>query len=238
VRVRVLTLFPEFFASPMEATLLGKAVRSGVLQFETVQIRDFAADKHKTVDDTPFGGGSGMVMKPGPLVAALESIPKVEGQVRLLMSPRGERLTQARVRSLAQASELVLVCGRYEGVDERVTYFVDGEVSIGDFVLSGGEPAALAVIDAVARLLPGFMGNTASPEEESFSENLLEYPQYTRPLDFQGARVPQVLLSGNHAMIKRWRRTQSLRITRERRPDLLDQAALSPEDQFLLDKGE
>jgi tRNA (guanine37-N1)-methyltransferase len=237
VKITVLTLFPEFFTSGMSATLLGKAVQSGVLDFHTVQIRDFALDKHHTVDDTPFGGGSGMVMKPEPCVDALESVPKVPGQVRILLSPRGERLTQPLVKELAAAPDLVFFCGRYEGVDQRVTEFVDREISLGDFVLSGGEPAALAMIDAVARLLPGFMGNANSVEEESFDEGLLEYPQYTRPVDFRGRRVPDVLLSGNHAHIRKWRRAERLGVTRERRPDLLDRASLTPEDQFMLDEG-
>ncbi len=237
MNVTVLTLFPEFFPSAVGASLLGKAVESGVLGFRTVQIRDFATDKHRRVDDAPFGGGSGMVMKPEPLVAALESVPRIDGQVRILFSPRGDRLTQPIVRELAGASELVLVCGRYEGVDQRVSRYVDRELSVGDFVLSGGEPAAIVLIDAVARLLPGFMGNEASTAEESFSEGLLEYPQYTRPVEFRGDVVPEVLLSGNHAHIRRWRRAQSLKATARRRPELLHGVALSPEDQYLLDEA-
>lgn len=237
MQITVLTLFPEFFGSPLSASLLGKAVSNGVVGFRTVQIRDFATDKHKSVDDIPYGGGSGMVMKPEPIVAALGSIPAVPGQVRVLLSPRGERLTQNVVRELSAASELVLLCGRYEGFDDRVRDWFDREISVGDFVLSGGEPAALTVIDAVARLLPGVMGNKLSAVDESFSDGLLEYPQFTRPPVFHGREVPTVLLSGNHGAIRKWRRMQSLRLTRQRRPDLLGSIILTPEDQFLMDEA-
>ena len=235
--ITVLTLFPDYFAGPLQASLLGKAAAGGRVNLRTVQIRDFATDKHHTVDDTPFGGGNGMVMKPEVCVAALESVPPQPGQIRVLLTPRGEPLTQALVRELAQAASLVFFCGRYEGVDERVTGWVDREISLGDFVLSGGEAAAVAVIDAVVRLLPGVMGNAESAVEESFSEGLLEYPQYTRPAEFQGRLVPPVLLSGNHAAIGRWRRQQSLAITKARRPDLLARLQLGPEDLRLLESG-
>ena len=178
-----------------------------------------------------------MVMKPEPCVAALESTERSPGQVRISFTPRGERLTQSVVTELAEASELVLLCGRYEGIDERVADYVDREISVGDFVLSGGEPAAVVLIEAVARLIPGVMGNAASAVDESFGEGLLEYPQYTRPADFQGKKVPEVLLSGNHAAIRRWRRQQSLWATRRRRPELLAEAPLTPEDQFLLEEA-
>lgn len=233
----VLTLFPEFFDSPMKASLLGKAVAGGKAGFRTVQIRDFALDKHRTVDDIPYGGGSGMVMKPEPIIAALGSVPAIEGQKRILLSPRGARLTQPLVRHLAEATELVMLCGRYEGIDDRVRDWFDVEVSLGDFVLSGGEAAALAIIDSVTRLLPGVMGNQASAVEESFSDGMLEYPQYTRPPVFHGREVPPVLLSGNHEAIRKWRRQQSLRITAAVRPDLLNGVELTPEDQFLLDSA-
>jgi tRNA (guanine37-N1)-methyltransferase len=236
MKFTVLTLFPEFFTSPLATSLLGKAVETGKVGFNTVQIRDFATDKHHTVDDTPYGGGSGMVMKPEPIVAALGSVPVVEGQVRVILSPRGERLTQKVVRELASASEIVLLCGRYEGFDERVVEWFDREVSLGDFVLSGGEPAGLALIDAITRLVPGVMGNQNSAVEESFSDGLLEYPQYTRPPVFHGREVPPVLISGNHAVIRKWRRAESLRVTQQRRPELLDEVELTPEDQFLLDE--
>ena len=203
MKFTVLTLFPEFFESPMQASLLGKAVTSGKVGFRTVQIRDYATDKHRTVDDIPYGGGSGMVMKAEPIVAALGSVPPEGRQTRIMFSPRGERLTQPLVRELAAADELVMLCGRYEGIDERVNKWFDRQVSVGDFILSGGEAAALALIDAVARLLPGVMGNAQSAEEESFSEGLLEYPQYTRPPVFHGEPVPPVLTSGNHEAIRK-----------------------------------
>lgn len=233
----VLTLFPEFFDSPLKASLLGKAVAAGVVGFRAVQIRDFALDKHRKVDDIPYGGGVGQVMKPEPIVAALGSIPAAPKQVRILLSPRGERLTQPRVRELAGANELVMLCGRYEGIDERVRDWFDLELSLGDFVLSGGEAAALALIDAVARLVPGVMGKEASAVEESFSEGLLEYPQYTRPPVFHGREVPPVLMGGNHEHIRRWRRLQSLRLTVALRPDLMSGVELTPEDQYLLDQA-
>ena len=237
MQVTVLTLFPEYFTSPLSTSLLGKAIETGKVEVRTTQIRDYALDKHHTVDDAPFGGGSGMVMKPEPCVAALEATGRPAGQVRISFTPRGERLTQRLVAELAQASELVMLCGRYEGIDERVAAYVDREISVGDFVLSGGEPAAVILIEAVARLVPGVMGNAASAVDESFGEGLLEYPQYTRPAEFKGMPVPEVLLSGNHAAIRRWRRQQSLQVTRARRPDLLQQAPLTPEDQFLLDEA-
>jgi tRNA (guanine37-N1)-methyltransferase len=220
----------------MAASLLGKAVANGIVGLKTVQIRDFATDKHQSVDDLPYGGGVGMVMKPEPIVAALGSLEPKPGQVRVLLSPRGERLTQRVVKELAQAEEVVLLCGRYEGIDERVREWFDRDISLGDFVLSGGEPAALAIIDAVARLLPGVMGKAQSAVEESFSEGMLEYPHYTRPPVFHGHEVPPVLLSGNHEIIRKWRRQQSLRITHRLRPDLLDGVELTPEDQFLMER--
>lgn len=231
----VLTLFPEFFASPLASSMLQKGQERGALRFTLVNIRDFATDKHRVTDDAPYGGGEGMVMKPEPIVAALESTgTSPERPYRVLLSPQGKRLTQAHVHALAAQPALALVCGRYEGVDARVRHFVDEELSIGDYVLSGGEAAALVVIEAVARLVPGVLGSPASLHSESFTDGLLEYPQYTRPPDFRGLRVPDVLLSGDHAAIARWRRQQSLRLTWERRPDLLARARLSAEDRAFL----
>lgn len=195
-------------------------------------LRDYAAGTHRSTDDTPYGGGQGMVMKPEPIVKALESIcASMPSPWRILLTPQGELLSQKKVAALAEKEDLVLVCGRYEGVDARVRAFVDEEVSIGDYVLNGGETAALVVIDAVARLIPGVVGRRESTEEESFSDGLLEYPHYTRPVEFRSLRVPEVLLSGNHAEITRWRRRQSLLRTRERRPELLEQASLSEEEK-------
>ena len=230
MHVHVLTLFPEALGSPLAIGPVRRARELGVLQVSLHQLRDYSTDRHGTVDDVPYGGGQGMVMKPEPLVAAIEHVAAADHPRRLLMSARGTRLTQARVAELAALPSLLFVCGRYEGVDERVTAFVDEELSIGDYVLSGGELAALVVLDAVVRLLPGVLGNEASPIDDSFATGLLEGPQYTRPATFRGAAVPEVLLSGDHAAIARWQREQALKITFERRPDLLAGARLDAAD--------
>jgi tRNA (guanine37-N1)-methyltransferase len=220
--VEVLTLFPRMLLAPLEESILGKAREKGRLRVQVTDIREFAEGKHRVTDDVPYGGGAGMVMKPEPLVAAIESArQRNPGAKVLLLSPQGRRFTQAVAEELAKEGSLILVCGRYEGVDERVGGFIDGELSLGDFVLTGGEPAALAVIDAVARLVPGVLGNELSSRSESFSAGLLEGPQYTRPPEFRGLRVPEVLLSGDHGKIAKWRREQSVLRTQERRPDLL-----------------
>jgi tRNA (guanine37-N1)-methyltransferase len=221
-RVKVLTLFPEIFPGPLGLSLAGKALRAGVWSLETVDIRDFARDKHRSVDDTPFGGGPGMVMRADVLDAAIAAALADAPDARLAyLSPRGRLLTQAVVSELAGLPGLVLLCGRYEGVDERVLRSrAADEISLGDFVLSGGEPAALALIDAVVRLLPGVVGAPATLAEESFEQGLLEYPHYTRPAEWQGMKVPEVLLSGHHGEIRAWRQAQSEEATRTRRPDL------------------
>lgn len=217
--VSVLTLFPELFPGPLGASLAGRALARGVWSLQAVNIRDYATDRHRTVDDTPFGGGPGMVMRPDIVDAALAAI--ADDRPRLYLTPRGRRFTQPDAQRYAAAPGLVLLCGRYEGIDQRVidAHALD-EVSIGDFVLSGGELPALVLLDAVIRLLPGVMGAADSATEESFAHNLLEYPHYTRPADWQGRPVPDVLLSGNHAAVAAWRRAEAERITRERRPDL------------------
>lgn len=220
---RVLTLFPEMFPGPLGLSLAGKALASGLWALDVLDIRDFARDKHRSVDDAPFGGGAGMVLRPDVVDAALAATVARAGTAVpvIYLSPRGRLLTQAMVRELAAGPGAVLLCGRYEGVDQRVLEAREvAEVSIGDYVLSGGEPAALVLIDAVVRLLPGVMGNVASPGEESFERGLLEHPHYTRPAQWQGRAVPEPLLSGNHENIRRWRREQAERITRQRRPDL------------------
>ena len=224
----IITIFPEMFASPLGHSILKKAQEKGLISVRLVDPREFARDKHRMTDDYPYGGGQGMVMKPEPLVAAIEDARAASPQARvILLSPQGRVFTQQVAARLAQEKALVLICGRYEGVDERVKAFVDEELSIGDYTLSGGEPAATVVIDAVARLIPGVLGNDNSAADESFSDGLLEYPQYTRPEEFRGMKVPEVLLSGDHERIKRWRREMSLRLTRERRPDLAAQATLT-----------
>ena len=215
----VLTLFPEMFPGPLGLSLAGKGLKDGLWRLETVDIRDFARDKHRSVDDAPFGGGPGMVMRPDVLDRAIAEAAG-SGPV-VYLSPRGRRLEQARVKELAAGPGVTLLCGRYEGVDERVIEARSiEELSLGDFVLSGGEPAALALIDACVRLLPGVVGEPATLAEESFEDGLLEYPQYTRPQEWAGRAVPEVLLSGDHARIRRWRQEQRERATRERRPDL------------------
>ncbi|MBV8791561.1 MAG: tRNA (guanosine(37)-N1)-methyltransferase TrmD [Pseudolabrys sp.] len=219
-RASVLTIFPEMFPGPLGASLAGKALASKLWSLDAIDIRDFATDKHRTVDDTPAGGGPGMVMKPDVLARALDSVP-ADGRPRLLMSARGTPLTQPRVRELAAGPGAIILCGRFEGVDERVIEARQlEEISLGDFVLSGGEPAAMALIDACVRLIPGVMGKEASGAEESFSDGLLEYPQYTRPAEFEGRPIPEVLTSGDHAKVSQWRMERSKALTRERRPDV------------------
>lgn len=234
--VEILTLFPGMVSGYVGESILGKAQERGKLSVTATDIREYAEGKHRVTDDTPYGGGAGMVMKVEPLVAAIEAArARNPGARVLLMSPRGPAFTQARARELAgHTPGLILVCGRYEGVDERVMAYLDGELSLGDFILTGGEIAALAVVDAVARLLPGVLGNQASSVSESFEEGLLEHPQYTRPPVFRGAEVPAVLQSGDHARIARWRRWRALRLTQERRPDLFARLELGPADQKLL----
>lgn len=234
MRFDVLTLFPRVFESPLDETILKRALQAGVIEVAVHDLRDWATDRHRTVDDYPFGGGAGMVMKPEPLFAAVEAIqPLAERRAHVvLMSPQGRRLDNQLVAELATHERLLLICGRYEGVDERVrAHLVDTEVSIGDFVVSGGELPALLVIDAVARRIPGVLGAEASLLEESFEGGLLEYPQYTRPAEFRGWTVPDILLSGHHAEIDRWRRNQRLERTIERRPDLLNAADLTPQER-------
>jgi len=222
-KATVLTLYPEMFPGFLGESLSGKALGREDWSLEAVQIRDFATSKHRNVDDTPAGGGAGMVLRADILAAAIDSVGTDE-RPRLLMSPRGKPLSQARVRELAAGDGVVIVCGRFEGVDQRV---IDSrgleEVSIGDYILSGGEPAALILLDAIVRVLPGVMGNPESGTHESFENGLLEHPHYTRPQIFEGVEIPGVLTSGNHAAIEKWRREEALKLTSERRPDLLDQ---------------
>jgi tRNA (guanine37-N1)-methyltransferase len=219
-RATVLTLFPEMFPGPLGHSLAGRGLADGRWTLETVDIRGFARDRHGTVDDSPFGGGPGMVMRPDVVDAALASVP-ADARPRLYLTPRGRRFDQARARALAEAEGCVILCGRFEGVDARVVEARGlEELSLGDFVLSGGEVAALAVLDAAVRLLPGIVGHAASIEDESFAAGLLEYPHYTRPQDWCGRAVPEVLVSGHHEKIRAWRRAQAEAVTRERRPDL------------------
>ena len=232
--IHVVTIFPEMFASFTGASLLGKAIQKGLLEVRFTDPRDFTHDKHRSVDDAPYGGGAGMVMRPEPLFAAVESIRTPDADV-ILMTPQGRLFTQAVARELSQRQHLILLCGRYEGFDERVRqHLATDELSIGDYVLTGGELPALVVLDAVVRLLPGVLGSEASLYEESHAAGLLEYPHFTRPPELRGWTVPDVLLSGNHAAIARWRREQALLRTLQRRPDLLAQAELTAADRRFL----
>jgi tRNA (guanine37-N1)-methyltransferase len=236
MRIDVLTLFPEMFSGPMSVSLLGKAIDNELLDIQYTNPRDFAEDKHQQVDDAPYGGGPGMVMKCEPLFAAVDSLKEVNSLKRVvLMSPRGRPLNQSIVKEWAACDDLVLICGRYEGFDERISQgLVTDEVSIGDYVLSGGELPAMVIIDALSRMLPGVIGDFGSVSSDSFYDGILGAPQYTRPPEFQGMKVPEVLTSGNHALIERYRRKEALRVTRERRPALLEQC--SAEDTVLLNE--
>ena len=236
----IITIFPGFFASPLREGILKRAIDAGLVGVRPLDLRDFTTDRHRTTDDRPYGGGEGMVMTPGPICRALEALKNEPPEpVVILLSPRGRVLNQQLAEELSSLPRLILICGRYEGVDQRIVDgFVDMELSIGDYVLSGGEAAALVVVEVVSRLVPGVLGCRASAKRDSFSNGLLEYPQYTRPREFKGMHVPGVLLSGDHGRIARWRREQSLKITLERRPDLLEKASLDPDDlAFLKDMG-
>jgi tRNA (guanine37-N1)-methyltransferase len=232
VRFDVLTVHPDLVAGPLSGSMVGRAVASGVIELGVYDIRQHGLGRHRSVDDAPYGGGAGMVMRVDVLAAAIDAVRRPGSRV-ILLSAGGRRFDQARARALAAETHLVLVCGHYEGVDARVEGLVDEEISLGDFVLTGGEIAAAAIVDAVARLVPGVLGNAASSQDESFTTPLLEYPQYTRPREFRGVEVPEVLLSGHHRQIDRWRRAEALRRTRDRRPDLLGasgDAVDEPED--------
>jgi tRNA (guanine37-N1)-methyltransferase len=238
LRIDILTLFPEAVRPFLGASILGASIREGRLDVEVTDPRDFATDRHRTVDDTPYGGGDGMVLKCEPFVAAIEAVRQPGGRV-LLLSPRGRVLNQALAGELQAERQLVLVCGRYAGFDERIREVADAEeISIGDYVLSGGELAALVVTEVVARLVPGVLGNPFSVGIDSFSDGLLEYPVYTRPREFREHPVPEVLLSGDHAAIERWRREQALRLTYRKRPDLLRTVDLTDEDREILEELE
>ncbi|MGG6242372.1 tRNA (guanosine(37)-N1)-methyltransferase TrmD [Nodosilinea sp. AN01ver1] len=222
LRIDVVSLFPDFFTSPLESGLIGKALARQIAEIHLTNPRDFTTDKHHRVDDEPYGGGVGMLMKPDPIFAAVESLPVLPQREVILLTPQGEAMTQTLFRHLASLDQLVLICGHYEGVDERVSHLLTREVSLGDFVLTCGEIPALALINGVVRLLPGTVGKTDSLRYESFETPLLDYPQYTRPASFRGWEVPEVLRSGNHEAIAQWRRQQQIERTRQRRPDLYE----------------
>lgn len=233
MRIDVVTIFPELFELPLRTSIIGRAAEQGIVEFGLHDLREHGLGRHRSVDDYPYGGGAGMVMRPEPIFAAVEPLREA-GATVVLLDPAGERLTDSLARELAHHARLALVCGRYEGIDDRARSLVEREVSIGDYVLTGGELPALVLIDAVVRLLPGAI-QEASHEGDSFANGLLEYPQYTRPEAFREMAVPPVLLSGNHGEVDRWRRREALRRTLERRPDLLEEAPLTDSDRALLD---
>jgi tRNA (guanine37-N1)-methyltransferase len=220
MKIDVLTLFPEMFAGPLDVSMVGRARKAGLLDLQVHNLRDWTHDRHKTVDDRPFGGGPGMVLKPEPIFEAVEALAREETHV-VMMAPTGRPFTQALASGLAGKNHILLLCGSYEGFDERIRTLVHEEISIGDYVLTNGGLPAMVVIDAVTRLIPGVLGDDESAADESFSHDLLEYPHYTRPAEFRGMKVPEVLMSGNHAAIEKWRREQAAQRTKDRRPDLL-----------------
>ncbi len=232
MKIDILTLFPEMFDAVLKSSILGKATEKGILRVGVINIRDFSKDRHRRVDDYPYGGGAGMVMMPQPLYDAIKSVKDKSPDARVVLtSPRGKPFDQEKARLLSKEPHLVIVCGHYEGIDQRIIdTMVDEEISIGDYILTGGELPAMVIVDAVARLLPGAIGSPRSLEQESFTNGLLEYPQYTRPADFLGMKVPEVLLSGNHKRIEEWRRRKAVEITRRIRPDLLAGKGLEPEE--------
>lgn len=237
MNIHVLSLFPDMFAGVFGASILKKAQEKGAVQLEVTDIRTFSGNKHNQVDDYPYGGGAGMVLKPEPMFSAVETITAGKNPRIILMCPQGERFTQRKAEELAQEKELVFLCGHYEGYDERIRQqLVTDEISIGDFVLTGGELGAMTVIDSVVRLIPGVLGQEESHIQDSFSTGLLEHPHYTRPADFRGMKVPDVLLSGNHAKIEQWREEQSLKRTLERRPDLLENYPLTDKQKVYIEK--
>ncbi|TQR16108.1 tRNA (guanosine(37)-N1)-methyltransferase TrmD [Psychrobacillus lasiicapitis] len=239
MNIHILSLFPEMFTGVFNSSILKKAQEKEEVTINVVNFREFAGNKHHQVDDYPYGGGAGMVLKPEPIFNAVESLVQHSEHKRriILLCPQGERFTQQKAEELAKEEELIFICGHYEGYDERIReHLVTDEISIGDFVLTGGELAAMTVVDSVVRLLPNVLGKAASHEQDSFSTGLLEHPHYTRPVEYRGYKVPDVLLSGNHAAIDKWRREQSLKRTVERRPDLLDQVELSDKEKQLINE--
>ncbi|MCK5554577.1 MAG: tRNA (guanosine(37)-N1)-methyltransferase TrmD [Deltaproteobacteria bacterium] len=237
IRFDILTLFPDMFQSPFASSVLKRAIDRGLIEVNIYNIRDFTADKHHVVDDSPYGGGSGMVMMAGPIVEGIEGIKSTNGSpMVILMTPQGVTFNHGEAKRLSQCGHLLFICGRYEGVDDRVRGYIDEEISIGDYILMGGELAVMVVIDAISRFVPGVLGSEASVLEESFADALLEYPQYTRPRVFRGKRVPEVLVSGDHRQITQWRRKEALKRTLIRRPDLLEKANLPEDDLTLLEE--
>lgn len=237
LRINILTIFPEMFSGFFSSSILGRAQEQGLIEIRTTDIRPFSSSKHHNTDDYPFGGGAGMVMMAQPVIDAMRSLSaEYPSARRIYLGPRGKKLTSSLARSLSKEKELILLCGHYEGVDQRaLDSCFDEEISIGDYILTGGEPAAVVLVDCISRFIPGVLGSADSPEEESFSDGLLEYPQYTRPRILNGMEVPEILLNGDHAKIRAWRRRESLRATLSSRPDLLETASLNENDRQLLE---
>lgn len=236
--IQVLTLFPEMFESPFQSSILKRAQEQQLVKFRYIDFREYTIDRHRMVDDTPYGGGSGMVLKPDPIFRALQDAKEIKPNAKvILMTPQGETFQQATARNLAELNHLIIICGHYEGFDERIRSWVDLELSIGDYVLTGGELAAMVISDAVVRLIPGVLGSEESAVHDSFTEELLDYPQYTRPYEFEGMKVPDILLSGHHANIESWRREQAMLRTAKRRPDLMEKAKLADDNQKVLKKN-
>lgn len=237
VQFDIITLFPGMFDSPLQESIIKKAQQKGLINISVHDLRAYTEDKHRTADDAPYGGGSGMVMKVEPIVKAIEAVKSASSKtLTILVTPQGAAFNQETARRLSLYSQVVLVCGRYEGVDERVLSFVDEQISIGDYVLTGGEIPAMVVVDTVARLVPGVVGDRASVEEDTFSNLLLKHPQYTRPAKFRGLEVPEVLVSGDHSKVRQWRRTEALKRTLQKRPDLFKRAVFTDEDREILNK--
>jgi len=235
LRIDILTLFPDYFQGPFTVSMVKRATAKRALDLRVHDLRKFTTDKHHTADDVPYGGGAGMVMKPEPLVKALTALKRGRKKVKtILMSPQGKKFSHSKAMELSREKSLILVCGHYEGLDERVMKSIDEEISLGDFVMTGGEPAAAVIVDSLMRFLPGVVGDMRSVEKDSFFNGLLDYPHYTRPRSFKGMAVPEVLLSGNHALIERWRKKESFRNTLRKRPDLLEGMPLTEEDRKLL----
>jgi tRNA (guanine37-N1)-methyltransferase len=238
LRIDILTLFPDYFQGPFTESMVKRAVAKKVLDLRVHDLRKYATDKHHKADDVPYGGGAGMVMKPEPLVKALMALKKGRKKIKtLLLSPQGLKFDHEKAQTLSREKALLFICGHYEGVDERVMKWVDEEISLGDFVMTGGEPAAAVIVDSLMRFLPGVVGDKSSVENDSFFNGLLDYPHYTRPREFKGMEVPKVLLSGNHAHIERWRKTESLKNTLKKRPDLLEKVSLTEADRKLLEEA-
>ncbi|MFV9509889.1 tRNA (guanosine(37)-N1)-methyltransferase TrmD [Tepidibacillus sp. LV47] len=237
MKIDILTLFPEMFDGVLQSSILKKAQEKGAVVISTINFRDYSTNKHKTVDDYPYGGGHGMVLKPEPIFSAVEAIPGYDKARIIMLTPQGERFSQKKAEELSKEKHLIFLCGHYEGFDERIRdHLATDELSIGDYVLTGGELAAMVIIDSVVRLLPGVLGNEGSAKTDSFSTGLLEYPQYTRPEEFRGYRVPEVLLSGHHRKIERWRKKEALKRTLLRRPDLLAETSFTQEEKDLLEE--